>query len=75
MQNVLASVFFEIEAEAFLVAVDREEIGTLAINERRSPVATIVSFGRLDFEDVSAHIAEHHRAIGPGEECVKNRRR
>ena len=34
---------FEVEREAFLVAIDAEEVGALARHERRSPGAGVVA--------------------------------
>src|SRR5207245_11417588 len=52
-----------VERQRALVAVDAEEVDGLAGDEGRSPVAGIVAFvRRLAFDDLGAHVAEHHRA-------------
>src|SRR6185436_8930408 len=45
-----------------------EEIRAFTLDKRRPPRARVVAFARLfDFDDSSAHIGEHHRAVGTGE--------
>src|SRR5262245_24821707 len=56
---------FEIERHAFLVAVDAEEVGALAFDERRPPRARVVTFaGLFDFDDPRTEVREHHGAVG-----------
>lgn len=60
----------EVRSHAFLVSVDREVVGALAaVVERRAPATSLVTgAGFLYLDDVSAHIAEHHRADGARED-------
>ena len=54
----------EVERHAFLVPVDAEKICALAVHERRSPTARVVSFAwLLDLDDPRPHVAEQHGAI------------
>jgi len=54
-----------VERQRTLVAVDAEKIDRLAGHEGRTPLAGIVaSIGRLDLDDLGAHVAEHHGAEG-----------
>ena len=68
--NLAIGSKIEVRSEAFLVSVDREVVGALAaVVERRPPATSFVpGAGFLDLYDVSAHIAQHHRAEGPGED-------
>ena len=59
---------FQIERNAFLVAVDAEEVGAVGTDEGRTPLAAFVSgAGVFDFDDAGAEIAEVHGAEGPGD--------
>ena len=54
----------EVERDAFLVAVDAEEVRALALEKRRAPRARVVALARLfDLDDARAHVGEQHRAI------------
>jgi hypothetical protein len=56
----------EVDGNAFLVAVDAEEIGALLAEKRRPPVARVIAFARmLNLDDARAKIGEHHRAVRP----------
>ena len=64
----------EVEPDAPLVAVDREEVGGgsravgLVADPRRSPAARRVALRRLDLDDVRPEVGQQHRAVGPGED-------
>ena len=67
-EHLLAGGHRHVQRHRALVAVGAEEIGGLAGHERRSPAAGIVAAaGRLDLDDVGAHVAEHHGAERAGE--------
>src|SRR3712207_7926572 len=54
----------EVEGDRALVAVDREEVDRLAVEEGRAPGAGVVPLDReLDLDHVGAEIAEHHRGV------------
>ena len=56
----------EVEREAFLVAIDAEEVGALARHERRSPGARVVASPRtFDLDHARAHVRQHQRAVRP----------
>ena len=56
----------EVQRQAFLVAVDAEEIRALAVDERRSPAARVVPLaGLLDLDDARPHVGQLHGAVGP----------
>ena len=58
-----------VERQGALVAVDAEKIGGLGADERRAPMPRIVAVvGRLDLDDVGAHVAQHHGAERTGED-------
>ena len=60
----------EVERGAPLPAVDREEVGRLALDERRAPGARLVADARpLDLHHLRAEVGEHHRAVRPGEDA------
>jgi hypothetical protein len=55
----------EVQRDAFLVAVDAQEVRALACDERRAPRAGVVAAaGPLDLDDAGAHVGELHRAVG-----------
>jgi hypothetical protein len=55
---------FEVEGDAFFVAIDAQEICALAFEKRRSPRTRVVAFARLfNFDDARAHVREQHRAV------------
>src|SRR6185295_9625409 len=67
-QHVLAFRRLQVQADAALVAVDRQEVAADAVDERWPPEARVVAARRrFDLHDGRAHVAEHHRAEGPGE--------
>ena len=58
----------QIQGDAALAAVDREEVGGLASRERRAPRARLVSAGGvLDLDDIGSQVGERHRRVGAGE--------
>ena len=64
----------EVEAEAALVAVDREEIGggprpgLDRADPWRTPAAGRIAVRWLDLDDVGTEVAEEHRAVRPGQD-------
>ena len=64
----------EVEAEAALVAVDREEIGggprpgLDRADPRRTPAAGRIALRWLDLDHLGAEVAEQHRAVRPGQD-------
>ena len=67
VQDLPSFGVLEIERDAFLVAVDAEEVRAFAAKERRAPATGVVPSARLlDLDDPGAHVAEQHRAIRPG---------
>ena len=70
LEDLAAGRLLEIERDAFLVAVDAQEIRAFAVQERRSPAARVVALaGLLDLDDPRAHVGEQHRAIGAREDA------
>ena len=68
-EHVGAGVGLQIDGEALLAAVQAEKEGAPPVPERR-PGAGVVALGRLlDLDDLGAHVAEHHRAVGTGEDA------
>src|SRR6185295_10225302 len=64
LQNRAPFGVLEVERDAFLVAVDAEEIRALAAKKWWSPRAGVVAFARLfDLDHARAHVAEQHRAV------------
>src|ERR1017187_3418457 len=58
----------EIERDAFLVAVDAQEVHAFPVDERRTPGARVVALVRLlDLDDARPHVREEHRAVRPGQ--------
>ena len=54
----------EIEGQAFLVAVDAEEVRAFFVQKRRAPGPGVVALARLlDLDDARAHVAQQHRAV------------
>src|SRR5215212_6266629 len=65
-ERVVGGVMFEVEGDRAFVAVDREIVDGLGVDEGRSPVAGVVTTaGDLDLHYVRAEVPEHHRAVGP----------
>ena len=59
----------QIEGDALLVAVDAEEIGAPAADERL-PRPGVVAVARVfDLDDLGAHVAEEHGAERTGEDA------
>src|SRR5215212_891724 len=78
VEDRAAGRMFEIEGDAFLVAVDAQEVRALAwvsgvaiarslrtgVQKGWSPGPRVVAFARLlDFNDPRAHVGEQHRAV------------
>ena len=60
----------EVERDAPLAPVDREEIGGLASHVGRAPRARLVTVARsLDLDHVGAEVGEQHRAVRPREDA------
>ena len=67
-ENPLRRFVPQVEGQAALVAVDRQEIGGFGADERRPPLAGVVAAaGHFDFDDVGAVVAEHQGAERPGQ--------
>jgi hypothetical protein len=65
-QRFSAALALEIQRDAFLAAVQGQEEAAPAVDER-TPAARIVAVLRFfDLENLGAHVAEHHRAVRPG---------
>ena len=63
-QRRAAARLLEVERDAFLVAVDAEEVGALAGDKGRSPGPRLVPApGLLDLDDARPHVGQQHRAI------------
>src|SRR5689334_3893223 len=59
---------FEIERDAFLVAVDAQEVRAFTLEEWRAPRSSVIAFARLlDLDHARTHIGEQHRAVRAGE--------
>ena len=53
-----------VERDAFLVAVDAQEVRALGTDKRRAPVARVVALaGLFNLDDARAEIAQHHGAV------------
>ena len=60
----------EVDGDAFLVAIDAQEVRAFAFEERRAPGARIVAFARLfDLDHARAHVGQQHRAVGTREDA------
>src|SRR5205814_305531 len=55
----------EIDRDRLLVAIDREEVGGLAVGHERRPHRAhgIAALGIFDLDDVRAHVREQQRAV------------
>src|SRR5262249_12218058 len=58
----------EVDGKAFLVAIDREVICALALDEVRRDCARHLTAGRLDLDDARAKITENLRCVRTGKE-------
>ena len=59
---------FQIDGEAFFVAIDAKKVGAFAAGERWTPAARIVAdAGLFHFDHLSAEVAEEHRAVRASE--------
>ena len=66
LRELASTIGSEIHHDAAFVAVDAEKCGRLPFDERRTHTARIVTaVGFFDFDDVRAHVAEHHGAVRP----------
>ena len=63
--QVAAMLFFQIDDEAALVPIKHQEARIDAVLARPSDATGRITFRRLDFDHVGAHIAEQHRAKRP----------
>ena len=64
IENRAALGMFEVERDAFLVAIDAQEVRALALEEGRAPRPRVIPLARLlDLDDARAHVSEEHRAI------------
>lgn len=70
-EHVAPVVGLEVEGDRLLVAVGAEEVRrdrvVLGPDEGRSPAPRVVTGGRLDLDDASTHVAQHHRGVRAGE--------
>src|SRR3954470_7122953 len=66
MKQLFAGGAFEIEGQAFLVAVEHHEDGALLTDIRIAAAGFRFLARALDLDDFGAHVAEHHPAIGAG---------
>ena len=66
--QVRAAAFgLEIDRDALLAPVHREEVGALSPGERGAPAPGVVSARRLHLDDLGAEVGQHHRGVRPGE--------
>ena len=69
LEHRAAVVGFEVEGDRLLAAVDRGEIGRLAVLERPDVAAVVARARHLDLDDARAEVAQHHRRVGAGEDA------
>ena len=58
----------EVQDDALLAPVDREEIRGLPPAEGGAPGAGVVPAGRFDLDHLGAEVGQHHGGVGPGED-------
>ena len=68
-QHLAAAGRGEVEPDRALVAVDADEVGGVAVVERRAPFAHFVAGRRLDLDDVGTVIGKQLGAVGPAEDA------
>ena len=67
-EDLLRFLVPEVQGQAAFVAIDREEVGRLLADERRTPFAGVIAHaGPLDFDHVGAVIAQHRGAEWAGQ--------
>ena len=59
--------FLEVEHQAFLVAVERNEIMALAVDKRRHDADVVAFARRLDFQDLGPQVPQQHGGVRPGQ--------
>ena len=62
-------VVLEVERDRFLAAVDRGEVGRLAVDERAVGAGVVAALGRLDLDHPGAHLRHQEGAVGAGEDA------
>jgi len=69
VEDRAAGVPGQVERDGLLVAVDREEVGRLAVGEERRAhdPHRVAAVGVLDLDHFGAHVGEQHRAVRPRE--------
>ena len=67
MQDCHIFRVLDVELDRSLVAIDREVIGTLAFEKRRSPGTRLIADLRsLDLDHIGAQVSQQHAAIRSG---------
>src|SRR3546814_5526033 len=68
--EITAGIGAQIDRDALLVPVDREEVGALASQAGRVPGAAVVAAVRiLDLDHLGAEVGQHHGEIRAGEDA------
>jgi hypothetical protein len=69
LEDLALLVVLEVERDAFLAAIDRREIGRLAVDERPVGAGVVAALGRLDLDHPRAHLGHQQGAVGAGKDA------
>ena len=69
LEDLAVGVVLEVERDAFLAAIDRGEVGRLAVDERPIGAGVVAALGRLDLDHPRAHLGHQQGAVGAGEDA------
>ena len=69
LEDLALLVVLEVERDAFLAAVDRGEVGRLALDERAVGARVVAALGRLDLDHPRAHLRHQEGAVGAGQDA------
>ena len=69
LEDLAVGVALEVEGDAFLAAVDRGEIGRLAVDEGTVGTGVVATLGRFDLDHPGAHLGHQQGAVGSGQDA------
>ena len=69
LEDLALLVVLEVERDAFLAAVDRGEVGRLALDERPVGARVVAALGRFDLDHPRAHLGHQQGAVGAGQDA------
>ncbi len=65
LEDLAVGIGLEVERDALLAAIDRGEIGRLAVDEGTVGARIVATLGRFDLDHPCAHLGHQQGAVGP----------